>query len=268
MRSPAAVIGLAAALGLAAVSTAGEASSAPVPCRIADSCQQANPTYNGQVAFVRLRYGTDAGTPGGPGMFGRGRGRDPMWSHDTPRAETNFLRIMQELTSVWTTPDYHMILAADDPELFRYPVAYIVEVGFWHPTESEVIALRTWLMKGGFLIVDDFRGDHQANFLVQMKRVLPTSEFKVLDGTAEVFDSFFRIPDPYTLIPPYEQELPPVYLGIFEENDPTHRLMVIANYNQDLAEYWEFSDRGYYPIDISNDAYKFGVNYVIYALTH
>ncbi len=262
MSSPAAVIALAAALGMAAVSTAGEASSAPVPHQ-----QAANPTYNGQVAFVRLRYGTDTGDLGGDGMFGRGR-RDPMWSHDTPRAETNFLRIMQELTSVWTTPDYHLIMTADDPELFRYPVAYIVEVGFWHPTESEVLSLRTWLMKGGFLIVDDHRGDHQINFLAQMKRVLPGSDFKVLDGTTEIFDSFYSIPDPYSLVPPYERELPPVYLGIFENNDPARRLMVIANYNQDLAEYWEFSDYGYYPIDVSNDAYKFGVNYVIYALTH
>ena len=259
MRSPAAVLGLAAALGLAAVSTAGEASSTPVPR------QQANPAYDGRFAFVRLRYVADDRQPRGRGSFGR---RDPMWNHDVPRAETNFLRIMQELTSVWTTPDYHLILDADDPELFRFPVAYIVEVGYWHPTDSEVRALRTWLLKGGFLIVDDFRGDHEINFRAQMKRVLPEAEFKVLDGKDQIFDSFFHIANPYSLIPPYEQELAPVYLGIFENNDPKRRLMVIANYNNDIAEYWEFSDRGYYPIDLSNDAYKFGVNYVIYALTH
>ena len=69
-------------------------------------------------------------------------------------------------------------------------------------------------------------------------------------------------------MPPYDQRLVPVYLGMFEENDRAGRLMVIANYNQDHMEYWEFSDYGYYPIDLSNEAYKFGVNYVVYGLTH
>ena len=60
----------------------------------------------------------------------------------------------------------------------------------------------------------------------------------------------------------------PQYLGLFEDNDPTKRLAVIANYNNDIGEYWEFSDVGWYPIDLSNEAYKLGVNYVIYAMTH
>jgi hypothetical protein len=59
-----------------------------------------------------------------------------------------------------------------------------------------------------------------------------------------------------------------VYLGLHEKNDPERRLMVIANYNNDIGEYWEFSDVGWYPIDLSNEAYKLGVNYVIYAMTH
>ena len=55
---------------------------------------------------------------------------------------------------------------------------------------------------------------------------------------------------------------------MFDDNDPSKRLMVVVNYNQDLAEYWEFSDTGYVPVDLSNEAYKFGVNYVMYAMTH
>jgi len=175
---------------------------------------------------------------------------------------------MEELTAVPTAPDSRLILTADDPELFRFPVAYIVEVGYWVPSESEVAALRSWLLKGGFLIVDDFRGDHFLNFERQLRRVLPGAHLQRLVGREEIFDSFFHIEDPYGLIPPYEQQLAPVYLGVFEDNDPSRRLMVIANYNNDLAEYWEFSDYGYYPIDLSNEAYKFGVNYIIYGLTH
>ena len=246
------------ALGCGAVSAAGLGAQR-------NGTTAPNLPYDGEVSFVRIRYGS--GGDDLRGGFGRNR-FDPMWNHDVPRADTNILRIMQELTSVWTDPEHRTILTADDPELFKHPIAYIVEVGFWHPTDSEVKALRTWLLKGGLLIVDDFRGDHEVNFEAQMKRVLPEGQFTVLKGHEEIFDSFFHIPDPYALTPPYEQELAPVYLGVFENNDPSGRLMVIANYNNDIAEYWEFSDYGYYPIDLSNDAYKFGVNYLIYGLTH
>ena len=263
MRSFSAAIGLAAALGIGLAASGGQAA------RVSASTQEADAPYDGRFAFVRLKYGSDGSDLRGGVLIGRlGRGRDPMWSHDAPRAEHNFLRIMEDMTSVWTDPDSRLILSADDPELFRYPVAYIVEVGYWLPTESEVLALRTWLLKGGFLIVDDFRGEHRVNFEAQMRRVMPGSELAVLEGKEEIFNSFFHIADPYSLIPPYEQELAPVYLGVFEDNDPSSRLMVIANYNNDIAEYWEFSDYGYYPIDLSNEAYKFGVNYVIYAFTH
>jgi hypothetical protein len=60
----------------------------------------------------------------------------------------------------------------------------------------------------------------------------------------------------------------PKYYGLFEDNDPRRRMMAIVNYNNDLAEYWEWSAQGYFPVDTSNDAYKLGVNYVIYGLTH
>jgi hypothetical protein len=260
-----AAIGIAAGLALAA-GAAAFASDAVARPAAGSAPQEANVAYDGRFAFVRLRYDDGRGMRGG--FLGYGRGRERFWEHDSPRAEHNFLKIMDELTSVPTDPESRLILDADDPELFRHPVAYIVEVGYWNPTDSEALGLRTWLQKGGFLIVDDFRGDHFLNFEAQLRRVLPGALLVPLEAGEEVFDSFFHIADPYSLIPPYERELAPVYLGVFEDNDPTKRLMVVVNYNNDLAEYWEFSDYGYYPIDLSNDAYKFGVNYVIYGLTH
>ena len=58
------------------------------------------------------------------------------------------------------------------------------------------------------------------------------------------------------------------FYGVYEDNDPNARLMLVANYNNDIGEYWEYSDTGWLPIDLSNEAYKFGVNYVLYAMTH
>ena len=267
MRRSRAALGLAAALATAAGGTTFAADAVIASPPTARSAPQvANASYDGRFAFVRLRF--DDGRGLRSGYFDYGRGREPFWAHDTPRAEHNLLRIMEELTVVTTDPEHRLVLDADDPELLRYPVAYIVEVGYWHPTDAETRGLRTWLQKGGFLIVDDFRGDHFLNFEAQLRRVLPGAQLLPLEAGEEVFDSFFHIADPHSLIPPYERELPPVYLGVFENNDPSRRMMVVVNYNQDLAEYWEFSDHGYYPIDLSNDAYKFGVNYVIYGLTH
>jgi hypothetical protein len=59
----------------------------------------------------------------------------------------------------------------------------------------------------------------------------------------------------------------PTYYAIFEDNDPSKRVMVIANHNNDVAEYWEFAGEGLFPVDSSNEAYKLGINYMMYGLT-
>jgi hypothetical protein len=100
-----------------------------------------------------------------------------------------------------------------------------------------------------------------------MRKVVPGGRFVELDGTHPVFHSFFEIDEPRNFIPPYGDQ-PPVFYGMFEDNDPDKRLIAVANYNNDIGEYWEFSDQGYVPIDLSNEAYKFGVNYIVYAMTH
>ena len=96
-------------------------------------------------------------------------------------------------------------------------------------------------------------------------------ELKYEDGKAKVVNGlgefFFRI-EADDLVRPGIYGPPVQYLGIFEDNDPTKRLMVVANYNNDVGDAWQWSDQGLYPIDITNDAYKLGVNYVMYALTH
>ena len=143
----------------------------------------------------------------------------------------------------------------------------MAEPGFWDPTDKEAESFRQYLLKGGFVIFDDFRGDHWDNLQAQMQRVLPEYRWIEVDGTATVFHSFFEIPHPLTLAAPYGG-LPPSYWGIFEKNDPGKRLLAIANVNNDISEYWEFSATGYAPGDLTNEAYKFGVNYVIYGLTH
>ncbi len=220
-----------------------------------------NAPYDGKFVFVRLRYEMSRNLGGG--FFGR----DLPWAHDYPRAEQNLSKILGELTHIDTFqgPTGGNILTLDDPELHMFPFAYMSEPGFWEMSETEALGLRNYLLKGGFLIFDDFRGPHWSNFETQLRRVLPDARLIQLDITHPIFHSFFDIE---TLDMPPMYGTTPTFFGVFEDNDPKQRLMMIANYDNDIGEYWEYSDTGWLPIDLSNEAYKFGVNYIIYSMTH
>jgi hypothetical protein len=218
----------------------------------------ANVPYDGKLTFVRLRYTM--------GFYGR-RGSEPPWAHDYPTSDTHVMKILNELTLARPRMDGSNILTLDDPELFKYPIVYLSEPGFWSMDEEEVKGLRDYLSKGGFIMFDDFRGRDWNNLQDQMRLAFPAGEWVELDGSHPIFHSFFEINDPHTMTPPYGG-LPPSFYAMFENNNRNGRVMAMANVNNDLGEYWEFSDTGYAPVDLSNEAYKFGVNYFIYAMTH
>ena len=220
---------------------------------------QPNPPYDGRFSFVRLRYGPDYGfvSQGLP------------WSHDYPTGEQHFMKILNELSYLNPHVDETSILPLDSPDLCKYPVAYMAEPGFLTLTDGEVAAFRTYLLKGGFVIFDDFaeRRGGWDNFEAQMRRVLPEGRFVDLDAGNPIFHAFFEIPN-LDIIPQYYDTGKPIFRGIYENNDPAKRLLVMVNFNTDISEFWEFSDTGLKPIDESNEAYKLGVNYIIYGMTH
>jgi hypothetical protein len=227
-----------------------------------------NGVYDGSFTFARLKYTTAPG-----GYWYRGI---PAWAHGYPVSEENLMRIMAEITYLHPRVDTFNVLAMDDPELFKYPVAYVIEPGWWTMTETEVIALRTYLQKGGFLIVDDFKvrgwgggmgGGGWEAFEEQMLRVLPGARFAEIDESHPIFHSFFEIRSLRDFPQAYNAG-PAVFRGIYEDNDPKKRLQMIVNYNTDISQYWEWSGRGLRPFDETNEAYKLGVNYIIYGMTH
>ena len=236
------------------------------------AAQMPNSEYNASFTFVRVRF--DVGMRG----FGRGGFGEPPWAHDYPRAERNFARILDETTLIKPYLEGSNIYATDDPEIFRYPIAYFSEPGFWRPTEAEVVGFRNFLLKGGFAIFDDFRDRDFYQFAESLSRVLPDHELVEIDVEHPVFDSFFAIESLEFSLPTggrggrgrggFGMYGEPRYFGVFEDNDPEGRLMLVANYNNDIGDYWEWSDAGFLPIDLSNEAYKLGVNYVVYAMTH
>ena len=218
--------------------------------------------YDSRFVFARIRY---ADSYAGGGFADR---QDLPWAHDYPRAERNLMRILEAITFVdpYLGEDGGTILMFDDPSLFKYPFAYMSEPGYWQLSEAETVGLRNYLLKGGFLIFDDFHDDHMLNLEAQMRKVLPDLRWFELDATHPVYHSFFDI-DSLEYDPVYIPSIP-IFYGLFEDNDPEGRLIAVANQNNDIGEYWEYSDSGWLPIDLSNEAFKLGVNYVMYALTH
>jgi Domain of unknown function (DUF4159) len=227
-----------------------------------------NVPYDGQFTFVRVKYTTAPG-----GYWYRGW---PAWAHGYPVAERNLMKIMNEVSYLGARTDTINVLALDDPAIFRYPVIYIIEVGWWQMTDSEATALRAYLQKGGFVIVDDFKmpgwgggrgGGGWDHFAANMARVLPDARFYDMQASHPIFHCFFEI-DSLDIIPQAYNAGRPIFRGLYEDNDPTKRLEMIVNYNTDVSQFWEWSGRGFRPIDETNEAYKLGVNYVMYGLTH
>ena len=193
------------------------------------------------------------------------------WSFDWPEMEQNLGRILESITAIKPNFRGSNILRMDDPNMLKFPVAYLSEPGYWHPSDAEVLALRNYILKGGFLIIDDFHFPNEwAVFEQAMIRVLPEGRIDRLDITHPVFNVFFPI---HTLEVPYpgrlgEQGLMGEFYGIHEGNDKSKRLSVIINYNMDIGDYMEHSGQGWYAVDPTNEAFKFGVNYFMYGLTH
>ncbi len=219
-----------------------------------------NVPYDGRFVFVRVSY---------PENYYRGGAH---WAHDYPRGELHFLKILSEITNVPTHVNESSIIGLDDPELFKFPVAYMAEPGYWTLNDQQAKNLREYLLKGGFLILDDDRSGDWGYIDLAVSRVFPAGRWVELganvgDPGYEVFHSFFEINNPHN-IPQYYDVGQPSFRAIFEDNDPKKRMLILCNANTDISEYWEWSDSGIKPIDEDNEAYKIGVNEFIYAITH
>ncbi len=202
---------------------------------------------------MRLRWGSDLAASSRRGGF------SSAWNHDYPRAEQHLSRILEELTALDIRTDGSLILTLDDPELFKYPIAFMWEPGFWNLTDREADVVSRLPAEGRLRGVRGLRRRRSSgsNFEAQMRRVLPDGRFVKLDKTHRIFDSFFKIKDIDAIVHPMSG-IRPSYYGIFEDNDPSKRLMVVANFDNDVPEYWEWSGQGLFPFDASNEAYKLG----------
>ena len=215
--------------------------------------------------FTRAAYGG--------GRRGRGFG---SWATDWPKADQQFVVVLKRLTLI-DSYDLDNAIRFDDPRLRRYPVVYAVEVGGMLLAETEVKALREYLLAGGLLIADDFWGPREfAQFESQMQRVLP--EYRIVDLPEDHpirrnvyrIDQVLSVPNIYRgrmgLDPAECDECRPGRLmGI---SDDQGRLLVLISFNSDLGDAWEWAEQPDYPLPYSNYAFRLGVNWVVFGMTN
>ena len=217
----------------------------------------------GEFHFARMVY-TDS-----PQYRGFGRG---WWQQDYPEAETHLLVSVRRLTRVSVGEPVTVRLT--DDTLFDYPWLYATQVGYWDLSDEEVARLREYLLRGGFLMADDFWGENErAVFEASMSRVFPERPIVEIKADDAVLHVMYTI-DEFTQIPGLRhvrgfgnlRDLPPPrWRGIYDEQG---RLMVGMNYNQDVGDSWEEADTPDYPEPMTALGYRFGINYIVYAMTH
>ena len=223
--------------------------------------QEYNVPYDSDFTFSRVRYGR----PGSRSSYGYGRGRN-AWAHDWPAADRNMQTMLNEFTAMRANTSGSNVFDLEDPEIFRNPILYVSEPGFWGLSDEGAANLREYLLKGGFIMFDDFEQNQWDNMARQMARALPEGRWMDIDASHPIFATFFHVDDIY--VPHPLVSVTPRYRVIFEDNDPNRRIVALANHNSDLAEYWEYAAQGYFPDDPTNDAFRLGINYLVYAVTH
>jgi Domain of unknown function (DUF4159) len=217
------------------------------------------PKQHAEYTFARVEF--NMGRRGGYNQEGQ-----PPWMHDYPRSEDFFLAMVGQVTGVRTSPDAYQIVSLDSEEIFRYPFLYFSEPGFMDLTDKELKNLRAYFNRGGFAMFDDFRGNALVNLEEQMLRVFPDRQLVRVDIKDPVFHSFYEI-DTLDMPPPYMtyESRVPSFWGM---KDDKGRLILIANADNDFGEFWEDIDRGAEALHPAVQSFQFGVNYLIYAMTH
>jgi len=214
--------------------------------------------------FVRLAYssvGSRSGSRGG-------------WLTDWPDAEQHLIKGVQRLTRIDTAGEGQQLSIMDE-SLYDYPWVYAVEVGSWVLSDEEAARLRDYLLRGGFLVVDDFHGTMEwAGFVASMGRVFPDRAIVEIPIEDAVFHLAYdlleqiQIPGIQSLYSglTYERDgYTPHWRGIYDDEG---RLMVVINFNMDLGDAWEHADVPEYALQYTTRAYKYAINYILYAMTH
>lgn len=228
-----------------------------------------------EFVFARLMYP--------PSRYGRGgfrfRGGDwtegfSIWTQDYPRADRHFAPALRRLTRIHVR-SVEQPVNLDDGDVYDWPWLYAVQTGSWNLTDRQAAALREFLMRGGFLMCDDFWGEGEwQTFMESMSRVLPGRPVVDLPDSDPVFHTVYDLNDRYQVASRGSVNrgrtdkcypCPARWRGIYDDKG---RLAVAITFESDVGDSWEWADDPTYPEKFAALGIRIGVNYVIYSMTH
>jgi len=239
---------------------------------------------------ARLRYPDVVGYPDAPLFYGNGRPFPGYWTMDYPRSDRHLLEGVRRLTRIDTKSVEQVVSFDGTDDMFNYPTLYAVEVGHWRLTGADAAQLREYLLRGGFLMVDDFHGsnaaDHEiadrerinewATFTESMSKVFPDRSIEDIPNNDQIFHTIYDLSERFQV--PGAQFFD---TGITYEKGPTGkdphwrairddkgRVMVAICHNMDLGDAWEHSDEAQYLEKWASLAYRIAMNYFVYDFTH
>ena len=202
---------------------------------------------------------------GGPGVF---------WTMDYPRSDRHLLLALKRLTRIQTR-SVEQPINMEEQDQFDWPWLYGVEVGHWDLSGDLAQQLREYLLRGGFLMVDDFHGSYEWDvFMHSMRQVFPDRQVVDLPNSDQIFHIIHDLDDRYQ-VPgtaawfrgqTWEQDgYEARWRGVYDDHG---RIMVAICHNMDLGDSWEHADDPDYPQKFSALGIRIAVNYVTYAMTH
>jgi Domain of unknown function (DUF4159) len=240
------------------------------------------PNETAEFSFARLRYPTGGGFSGGFGDFGFRRGG---WQEDYPKADRQFVEGVVRLTRI-NARSYQEVVDPDGSDadcslnsgnecIFNWPWIYAVNVADWDFNEAQAKRMRDYLNRGGFLVVDSFHGEVEwEGFLRGMRKILPDRPIEDLADKDEIFHVLYDLGERFQ-VPGYQyigtgrtyerDGIVPKWRAIRDDNG---RIMVMIGHNMHIGDAWEHADDPRYPERFSSLAYRLGINYIIYGMTH
>ena len=195
---------------------------------------------------------------------------------DYPRSDRHLSRAVRRLTRIQARSDEQTI-NLDDADEYDWPFLYGVEVGHWNLTDAQALAMREYLLRGGFFMCDDFHGQIEWEvFTASMQKVFPDRPIVDIPNGDAIFHTIYDLDDRYQ-VPgalfletglTYEKGNTgkiPHWRGIYDEHG---RLMVVMCHNMDLGDSWEHADNPQYPEKYSALGIRIALNYITYSMTH
>jgi len=239
------------------------------------------PDWNKPAGFTvaRLMYPSDFG---GFGRFGRGgdwREGGTPWAVDYPRGDRYFAKILRRLTTIDVRSVEQPVNLDDGDDVYDWPYLIVGLPGFWDLTDAQVVKLRDYLLRGGFLLADSFFGNREwEGFEDGIKRVFPDRDIVELPDSHPLFHTVYDL-DARHMVPnmnalmdggvPYRNGgnggSVPHWRAILDDNK---RVMVAIAFNNDLGDSYQWADDPDYPAEGAELGLRMGVNFVVYALTH